>query len=146
MQRYFTLAEAEKMLPRVEEQLRKALHLKHEHEKTEEELQGMLHKVTIAGGMIVDRERLLALRARRDATAMRLKEVIDETQDWGVQIKDLDIGLIDFPTLFRGEEVLLCWKLGEDRIRFWHGLTEGFRGRKAIDDDFLANHRGEPAA
>ena len=64
-------------------------------------------------------------------------------QENGVVVKDLDIGLIDFPTLFRGEEVYLCWKLGETGIRFWHGLDEGFRGRKPIDEEFLANHRGE---
>ena len=63
----------------------------------------------------------------------------------GCVVKDLDIGLIDFPTEFRGEEVYLCWKLGEPRIEFWHGVEEGFRGRKAIDQDFRDHHRGDPA-
>ena len=49
---------------------------------------------------------------------------------------------IDFLTLYHGREVCLCWKLGEDRIRFWHGMEEGFRGRKAIDEEFLENHAG----
>ena len=60
----------------------------------------------------------------------------------GAQIKDLDIGLIDFPTMYRGREVLLCWKLGEERIAFWHGTDEGFKGRKAINDEFREQHRG----
>jgi hypothetical protein len=51
--------------------------------------------------------------------------------------------LIDFPALYQGREVLLCWKLGEDRIAFWHGVDEGFRGRKPIDDEFRENHRGD---
>jgi hypothetical protein len=55
-------------------------------------------------------------------------------------VKDLDIGLVDFPTVFRGVEVCLCWKLGEPRIGYWHGAEEGFRGRKPIDQDFLAHH------
>jgi hypothetical protein len=58
-------------------------------------------------------------------------------------VKDLDIGLIDFPTLFHGVEVYLCWKLDEPAIEFWHGVDEGFRGRKAIDRDFRDNHRGD---
>ena len=58
-------------------------------------------------------------------------------------VKDLDVGLIDFPTLYRGEEVYLCWKLGETGIQYWHGIDEGFRGRKKIDRDFLDNHKGE---
>ncbi len=56
-------------------------------------------------------------------------------------MKDLDIGLVDFPTLFQGEEVYLCWKLGEAGIRFWHGIDEGFRGRKPIDAEFLEHHQ-----
>jgi hypothetical protein len=57
-------------------------------------------------------------------------------------VKDLDIGLIDFPTLFRGREVYLCWRMGETGIRYWHG-EEGFRGRKEIDRDFLDNHSAD---
>jgi hypothetical protein len=64
-------------------------------------------------------------------------------EDMGVLVKDLDIGLIDFLTRYHGREVCLCWKLGEDRIAFWHGMEEGFRGRKAIDQEFVRNHRGD---
>ena len=59
----------------------------------------------------------------------------------GAQIKDLDIGLIDFLTMYRGREVLLCWKLGEEGIGYWHGTEEGFRGRKPIDDEFREHRR-----
>ena len=51
----------------------------------------------------------------------------------GVQIKDLDIGLLDFPCLVEGKVVLLCWKLGEETITHWHGTDEGFAGRKVVD-------------
>jgi len=53
--------------------------------------------------------------------------------------------LIDFPTLLRGEEVYLCWRVGEEGIQFWHRVEEGYRGRKRIDADFLIHHRGDPA-
>ena len=73
----------------------------------------------------------------------RLREAIEQMQELGCVIKDLDTGLLDFPTLFRGKEVYLCWKLGEPSIGFWHGVDEGFRGRKPIDQDFLDHHEGD---
>ena len=97
--------------------------------------------VAMMGGMRVDRSRVLAVRAKSDATVSRLNEILNEVSGLGVQIKDLDTGLIDFPTFYHGDEVLLCWRLGETGIRFWHGLEEGFRGRKEIDQEFLDNHR-----
>jgi|SRR5687768_9472721 len=144
MPRYFTVKQAEALLPEVGESIRKAVHLKRENEKAEQELNALMHRVTMAGGMILDRQSLLGMRARRDATAMRLNEILEELQETGCQVKDLDMGLLDFPTLFRGEEVLLCWRLGEASIEYWHGTSEGFRGRRPIDQEFLDNHRGDP--
>ncbi len=144
MPRYFTLDQARACLRTVGENLRTAIRLKQEHENAQSDLGAMQQKITMMGGMVLDRERFVGHRARLDATAMRLKEIIDEMSEMGVQIKDLDIGLIDFPTLYRGEEVLLCWKLGEGDIEYWHSLSDGFRGRRPIDSDFLENHRGDP--
>ena len=48
-------------------------------------------------------------------------------------VKDLDRGLVDFPALRDGEEVLLCWQVGEGEVAYWHGLEEGFAGRKPLD-------------
>ena len=144
MPRYFTLQQAEKLLPKVEAEIRQAIILKREHDRAEEELNAMLRQVAVAGGMLLDRQALLARRGRRDATAARLGEILEEVQQIGCQVKDLDIGLLDFPTLLDGEEVLLCWKLGETSIEYWHGTTEGFRGRKRIDQQFLDNHQGYP--
>ena len=53
----------------------------------------------------------------------------------GVIVKDLDTGLVDFPALRDGEEILLCWRLGEDEVAYWHGLEEGFAGRKRLDPE-----------
>ena len=58
-------------------------------------------------------------------------------------MKDLDTGLVDFPTLFRGQEVYLCWKLGEPSIEYWHSVDQGFRGRKPIDRDFRDHLEGD---
>ena len=93
--------------------------------------------------MQVDRSRVMAQKNRRESAANEVKNSIERVQEFGCIVKDLDIGLIDFPTLLNGQEVYLCWKLGESGIQFWHGVHEGFRGRKAIDDKFLEQHQGE---
>jgi len=143
MPRYFTLAQAEQMLPEVEQALRDALFHKSEYQAAEEELNRSAQRIRMAGGSRVNPGPILATRARRDTSASALKEIFDRVEEMGVLIKDLDIGLIDFLTRYHGQEVCLCWKLGEDRIRFWHSTEEGFRGRKPIDDEFLQNHRGD---
>ena len=79
-----------------------------------------------------------------DPPPAALKDLLGQIENMGVLVKDLDIGLIDFLCLYRGREVCLCWKLGEARIRFWHGTEEGFMGRKQIDEDFLRDHSAGP--
>ncbi len=145
MPRYFTLAEAERALPEVERALRDVLFHRDEYRKAHEDVEGNTRRIRMAGGSRVDPAGHLALRARRDTSAAALKEAADRVEEAGALIKDVDIGLIDFLSRYQGQEVCLCWKLGEDKIRFWHGLSEGFRGRKPIDDDFIENHRGETA-
>lgn len=144
MSKRFTLQEADSLLPQLEKDLRQAVSLNFEFGKAESELRAISQHVTLSGGVLVNREQLVRLRSRRDALAARLKEISDGIQQFGCVVKDLNIGLIDFPTLFRGEEVYLCWKLGESGIQFWHGVEEGYQGRKRIDQDFLDNHKGDP--
>ena len=145
MSRRFTLEEAESLLPEIEEGLRDAVARKSEFEQAELELQSISQRVNMLGGVLVDREAVFHLRQRRDKGAEGFKAAVQRVQESGCIIKDLDIGLIDFPTLFRGEEVYLCWKLGESRIEFWHGIDEGFAGRKPIDQEFRTHHRGDAA-
>jgi hypothetical protein len=143
MPRYFTLTQAQALLPNVETVIREAVVLRAEFQLAEGELQASTQKIMMMGGSLVDRDRLSRQKSRRDSSATKLKEAIEQIHSLGCLIKDLDIGLVDFPTQYRGEEVYLCWKLGEDRIQFWHGVTEGFQGRKKIDHDFLHNHKGD---
>jgi hypothetical protein len=145
MSRRFSHAEAQSLIPRVDRLLRDALMLKTEYEECEQALQAFNERIMLMGGMVVDRQHALELRNRRETAAGRLRAVLEEVQETGCLIKDLDIGLVDFPTLFRGTEVYLCWKLGETAIEFWHGVDEGFRGRKPIDQDFLDHHQGDAA-
>ena len=143
MPRFFTLQQAEKLLPEVESALREAIALKSEYEEAEKEWQNFSRRIALLGGVLVDRAQLLDKKHRRESNAHRLKETIEKIQEFGCLVKDLDTGLIDFPTLLNGVEVYLCWKLGESGIHFWHGVEEGFRGRKSIDQHFLRAHQGE---
>ena len=143
MARFFTLRQAERLLPEVGPAIRDAISLKSNYQQAEAEVQRTAEWIRLSGGASVNRDQVLEAKNRRDASAAQLKEAIEKVHEFGCVVKDLDIGLIDFPTLFRGEEVYLCWKLGEAGIQFWHGVEEGFAGRKKIDQDFLDNHKGD---
>ncbi len=143
MARFFTLLEAERLLPEIERLLRTLIDLKRQYETAEGELSQVAQRIALAGGMLAPRERIAQLRSRKDDAARSIKSALEKFEETGCQLKDLDIGLVDFPTLYRGKEVYLCWKLGESGIAFWHPVEDGYRGRRAIDNDFLANHRGE---
>ena len=143
MPKRFTLIEAERLLPEIQAIIREAVSLKTQYQEAEQALHSFAQRVAMQGGVVVDREAVLQNRAERDRYGESLKEAIERIQEYGCVIKDLDIGLVDFPTLFRGQEVYLCWKMGESGIGFWHGTDEGFAGRKPIDRDFLDNHRGD---
>lgn len=143
MSKHFTLAQAQRLIPQVDRLLRDAVSVKQDYERAEAEIQALTDRVMMSGGMSIDREVALGSRNRRDTALGKLRVAIEEVQETGCIVKDLDMGLIDFPTLFRGVEVYLCWKLGETDIEFWHGVDEGFRGRKAIDQDFLDHHEGD---
>ena len=73
------------------------------------------------------------LEEQLEREAEAVARAVDELQGLGVLVKDLDRGLVDFPALRDGEEVLLCWQVGEDAVAYWHGLEEGFAGRKPLD-------------
>jgi hypothetical protein len=72
------------------------------------------------------------LQATIDAEAAGVVRCVETLQALGVLVKDLDEGLIDFPALRGGEEVLLCWRLGEEEVAFWHTVEDGFAGRKPL--------------
>jgi hypothetical protein len=143
MAKRFTLVEAQSLIPEVESLLRQALDAKGGYQDAEQVIHRFSEHVMMMGGVMVDRERALESRARRDEAASRLRDRIEAVLETGCLVKDLEIGLVDFPTLLRGVEVYLCWKLGESGITFWHGVDEGFRGRKPIDQDFLDHHQGD---
>jgi hypothetical protein len=92
------------------------------------------HRVFLNGGTYLNIVQLARRKAEREKAIHRVKDSLAEIDATGVQVKDLDMGLLDFPCLVDGRTVLLCWKLGENGITHWHGVEEGFAGRKPIDE------------
>jgi hypothetical protein len=131
--RTFTLEEAQDLLPVLESLLRQSIEGKKQIESIDAEFQALSHRIFLNGGTSVNVLHFARRKAERERTFQRIKDAMDEIDAMGVQVKDLDIGLLDFPCEVDGATVLLCWKLGEKAITHWHGVSEGFAGRKPID-------------
>src|SRR5579864_5816423 len=131
--RTFTLDEAQSLLPVLESLLRASIAGKKLIEEFETELQALQHRIFLNGGTCLDIVPLARRKAERTKAEQRAKDALAEIDSIGVQVKDLNIGLLDFPCEVEGQIILLCWKLGEKAITHWHGLQEGFAGRKPID-------------
>ncbi len=132
--RTFTLEEAQSLLPTLESLLRVSIDGKKLIEAVDLEFQELAHRVFLSGGLLVNVVQMARRKADREKTIHRVKDAMAEIDAIGVQVKDLDIGLLDFPCEVDGNTVLLCWKLGESGITHWHGTDEGFAGRKLIDE------------
>ena len=132
--RSFTLEEAQSLLPVLESLVRNAIEGKKLIKAVDAELQELAHRVFLSGGLLVNIIQVARRKAEREKTIQRVKDTLAEIDATGVQVKDLDIGLLDFPCQVEGRTVLLCWKLGEKGITHWHGTSEGFAGRKPIDE------------
>src|SRR5437764_9405620 len=143
MARLFTLGEAERVLPAVSEAVHQAMRAKSRFAQAQHELASALRTLSMLGGVIPDTDKLKRMRTTSDEALSDLKAAVASIQEYGCLLKDLDLGLIDFMTMYRGREVCLCWKSGEDGIHFWHGADEGYRGRKRIDDEFIASHSAD---
>src|SRR5579864_5051640 len=130
----FTLDEANTLLPVLESLLKSAMESKQLMEDADQEFQDLAHRIFLNGGTLVNVVYIARRKAEREKAIQRLKDTVAEIHATGVQVKDLDVGLLDFPCVASGEIVLLCWKLGESKITHWHSTTEGFAGRKLIDE------------
>jgi hypothetical protein len=132
-EKYFKREEAEELLPVIEFQLEEARSQKREAEHLNEELTQATARVMMLGGSVPPLGKLAKVKAERDQRVAHLQEAVTRIQETGCVVKDLEMGLVDFPSFRNGEEIYLCWKLGEERIEWWHGLEEGYAGRKRLD-------------
>jgi len=131
--RTFTFDEAQDLLPVLESLLRTSIDGKKLIEAVDAEFLTTQRRVFISGGMSLNIVHFAKRKAEREKAIQRVKDAMNEIDAMGVQVKDLDIGLLDFPCEVDGQVVLLCWKLGATAITHWHGVSEGFAGRKPID-------------
>jgi hypothetical protein len=129
----FTLNEAQTLLSVVEALVRRAQAAATRAQELEQEMQLLSHRIFLSGGMHVDVSVAARRRAEREKAVQEAKDTLGEIDSIGVQVKDLGEGLLDFPSMMDGKPVLLCWKLGEPAIAYWHTEEEGFAGRKPLD-------------
>lgn len=122
------------MLPVLESLLRKSIESKALVERIDQDFSELSERIFLNGGTLVDVRACAVRKAQRQKAIQGAKDALSEINAIGVQVKDLDVGLLDFPCVVNGDIVLLCWKMGEPSIAHWHGTEEGFAGRKPIDD------------
>src|SRR4051812_3058251 len=145
MDKTFTLDEANALLPILDALLKRAMDAKSRIEEIDAKMQVLAQKIFLMGGLLVDIARVSARKAEREQMLQQIRDAVAEISASGVQVKDLDIGLLDFPCVIGGDTVLLCWRLGEpQRIGHWHGLEEGFAGRKPISELPKLMKRADP--
>jgi hypothetical protein len=130
MAHYFTREEAEALLPQITVVLRE-IQVKHESIlHTQEELD--ILRLQAAGNGYHLHERMLNLQRELSHQAHTLRKLFDQLAEFECVLKDPERGLIDFLSLRNGQEIYLCWYLGEERINFWHYLDTGFAGRQPL--------------
>jgi len=132
-QRLFTLTEAERVRKDLEPFLIEAIDCRKKLSGLENDLAAISARIMMMGGILVPYEKVAKIRLERNQLAEALKSNLNRILETGCIVKDLDVGLLDFPAIIDNQDVYLCWKLGEDRIRFYHRQDEGFAGRKPLD-------------
>jgi hypothetical protein len=131
VERNFTPDEANELLPTVRPLVERMVEAKRALDAAQGEADEVSTRISGNGGGLPP-ARLGEVDAEVSRRATELARTLEEIQALGVVVKDLDSGLVDFPSIREGRDVLLCWHLGEDEVAFWHGYDDGFAGRRPI--------------
>ena len=134
MARRFTPSEANEELREIRPLVEELVEHRREQRRLQAEREALAHRIAGNGGGI-DSGTLAGLEEAERRERVEIVKRVNAVHERGAIVKDLDTGLIDFPARLHGEEVLLCWRLGEDQVEHWHGLEEGFAGRKLLDPE-----------
>ncbi len=132
-QKLFTLTEAERTRRELEPILLDAMESRRKAADVEQSLSAIAQRIQVQGGVLISYEKAARLRIDYERLGMNVKAALEKIESTGCVVKDLDVGLLDFPSIVNDEEVYLCWRVGEDRIRYFHRQDEGFAGRKPLD-------------
>jgi hypothetical protein len=127
----FTLAEAEALLSNVRDELLAMQERKRELDALREELTNAVQGAA-GNGHVKHEDALAKKRLRAEALVEEINDRLARINGWGVELKGIDEGLVDFPSEREGRVVYLCWRLGEDRIGWWHEVEAGFAGRQPL--------------
>jgi hypothetical protein len=141
MSKTFTLSEAQTLLPLMESLLRRAQTASARADALEREMQALSQRIFLAGGMRVDVQVAARRRAEREKAAQEAKDSLAEIDAIGVRVQDFEAGLLDFPCVVDGRTVLLCWRLGEPAIAYWHSEEDGVADRKPVEMLFGKSER-----
>lgn len=128
----FTLTQAERTRLEVEPILVEAIDCRKRMTELEQLLSQVANRIQLMGGLLVAYEKAARLRLERDHLDEAVRTALERIESTGCVVKDLDSGLLDFPARLNDEDVYFCWRLGEERIRFWHRQDEGLAGRKPL--------------
>ena len=143
--RTFTLQEAQALLPVLESLLKTAMEAKNTIDKVQAEMNHLSNRIFMNGGTLINVVATARRKAEGEKAIQQAKDALAEINATGVQVKDLDIGLLDFPCVVGDQVILLCWKVGEKVIAHWHATDEGFAKRKPIDERIVnANDAKDP--
>jgi hypothetical protein len=129
--RYFTPDEANEALDEVRPLTEELVENRRALVELQEQQAVLAARIAGNGGDLEPRE-LQEVQERLDEAVAGIARCVARIHEAGALVKDLDEGLVDFPARREGEDVLLCWRLGEDEVGFWHGLEEGFSGRRPL--------------
>jgi len=130
-QRHFTPDEARAALPGVRRLAERLVGARADQLAATAQI-SELTSAAAGNGHGLDRELFATLREELERAELLLSETLTALDEVGVVVKDVDAGLIDFPSLRDGKDVFLCWQLGEAELAWWHGVDEGFQGRKPL--------------
>jgi hypothetical protein len=131
-ERYFTVADVEALIPELARIMKGVMSAHAEVSAAQERMQVEQQRIAMAGGGVLDRRAWRADKERIERLTGEIRRGLGEIVELGGAPKDLGLGLVDFLHLRDGREVNLCWKYGEREIRHWHGLDEGYTGRKPL--------------
>jgi hypothetical protein len=132
--KYFTVQEADQLIPYLEVDIQQLRDIKQEYMRKAMQLRDLQKQgSTIPASM--PQSDPFALEAGLEFLQIEARTVADSIRMKGAELKDVDSGLVDFPAILHGKEVLLCWRMGEARIEFYHGLDDGFRGRRRLTEE-----------
>jgi hypothetical protein len=132
--RYFTASEVADLIPRLETLMGRVMDAHAEATRLRADLEAVQREVMLSGGTRLNHEFWRTRKVKYGRATAEIQERLADVVRLGGVPKDLELGLVDFPALVADHEVNLCWRFGEKRIRFWHGLDEGYAARKPLPD------------